>query len=184
MGGTELSFGFDEKLPIQVSLDAETGLVRVALNMGKFDTGDSEKWIKKKQEYKRLKEKARTGMSYGMAFGGTPKSFGAGMFAVSGDIMGYGEGYLLDNSDSLRVNLGAVVSIKAESGFTQYYYLPGIITPVFVSFEGGISCNVSGETNLAFGENGMMINGGSLEFEPSIYVKPEDACGRIPKKGG
>lgn len=177
MGGTELSFGFDEKLPIQVSLDAETGLVRVALNMGKFDTGDSEKWIKKKQEYKRLKEKARTGMSYGMAFGGTPKSFGAGMFAVSGDIMGYGEGYLLDNSDSLRVNLGAVVSIKAESGFTQYYYLPGIITPVFVSFEGGISCNVSGETNLAFGENGMMINGGSLEFEPSIYVKPEAGIG-------
>ncbi len=190
MGGTELEFGFEDKLPISVSMDVDTGLVRIALNMGEFDTGDSEKWIKKKQEFNRLKQKAKSAVLYGSLFGGTPESFGAGMFSVTGGIMGYGEGYLLDNSDSLCINLGVVVSIQAEKTHTHYYFLPGVLVPVKVSFGGGISCDVSGEANLQIADSKMMVNGGTLEFEPSIYVKPEmgvgidnvisySACGKI-----
>lgn len=177
MGGTELEFGLEEKLPIQVSFDAETGLVRVALNMGEFDTGDSVKWSKKKEEFQELKNKAITRQKMGNAFGGVPEPFGAGMFSVTGEIMGYGEGYLFDNSDSLRVNLGVVVSINAEKNYTYYCFLPGISIPVYVSFGGGVSCNVSGGVNLEFTDSKMSVNGGTLEFQPSIYAKPEAGIG-------
>ncbi len=174
MGGTELEFGLEDKLPIQVSFDTETGLVRVALNM---DDEDPPKWDKRRKEFENLKNKAAARQKMGNAFGGVPEPFGAGMFSVKGEIMGYGEGYLLDNTDSLRVNLGVVVSINAEKNYTYYCFLPGIIIPVYVSFGGGVSCNVSGGVNLEFADSKMLINGGTLEFQPSIYAKPEAGVG-------
>ena len=178
LGGSDLNFGFEERLPFAITVDKE-GLVKIAINMGDFDTSDSAKWYEKKQEFKNLSSRAETLWKSSTMFGEKPESFGAGLFAIDGSIVGYGEGYLDDKSDRVCVDVGVILKVKAEKKFTKYSLVTFVVVPipVFVTFKGGVSCTATGEVNFSFGDKGFQINGGNLEIEPSLYVSPEIGAG-------
>lgn len=174
VGGSELNFGFNEKLPVAVNID-NSGKVRIALNMGDFDTSDSAGWYDKKQEFKNLANRAESLWNSAATFGGTPSSFGAGMFSAKASVVGYGEGYLDDSSDRLCVDVGVIMSIGGEAKYTQYYFLAYI--PVYITFGGGITGTATGEISLSYKKNELLINGGSLEREISPYLNLEGGVG-------
>lgn len=178
LGGAELSFGLEKESSLQISIDHNTGLVRIAYNM-EDEKGKPEDWDKKKQEYKDLLKKAWKGTKVDDLFGGMPKPFSAGYFSVTGKVCGYGEGYWNEASDSVCVNLGLIVQVKGEEKFEKLglITIAGAPLPVYVSFKGGADFKTSGEINLSFKEKGFDINGGSLEFNPSIYIEPEAGIG-------
>lgn len=175
LGGTDLKFGLERKAPLQISIDHNTGLVRIAYNMGNFDTGDSAAWNNKKQEYKNLSRKAVSGAEMSELFGGTALPFSAGYFSITGGIMGYGEGYWDEISDSVRINLSLVVKVKGEEKFEKYGFISGV--PVYVSFKTGAEMETSGTGNFLFNENGIEKTGGTLEFKFKPYLNPEAGIG-------
>ena len=174
LGGSELNFGLTEKLPIDIDID-NSGKVRVALNMGDFDTSDSAAWYEKKREYANLSGKAESLWNAAEKSGRTPAPFGAGMYFAKANIMGYGEGYLEDSHDRLCVNVGVIMSVKGDARFTQYYFLT--VIPVYITFGGGVSGTASGDVALSFDSDGMAVNGGNLETEISPYLNLEGGVG-------
>ena len=177
LGGSSLDFGFENELPVKITVD-NSGLVKVALNMGSFDTADSAAWYDKKQEFDSLARRAEALWNSGAAFGGKPQSFGAGMFSVEGNIVGYGEGYWDERSDSLCITVNVIANVKAEKKYTKYCFLPLIVPiPVYITFGGGVSLKAAQGIDFALSGDGLLVNGGTCEIEPSIYVTPEAGVG-------
>lgn len=172
MGGAELDFGFENALPITIDIN-NSGKVKIALN--KSIPKNGEEWQKFKQEYRNQAMKAINASDAGAAFGSNPEPFGAGMFSLDGNIMGYGEGYLDESSDSLCVDVGVIVSVKGEAKYTQYIFIATI--PIYLTMGGGASLIASGEVNIALNDSSFYVNGGTLEFEPSIYAILEGGVG-------
>ncbi len=166
VGGSELEFGFQEKLPIVIDIDNKDNKVKIALNKNMFDTSSKQEWADIKREYENLSKKALKASNAAAAFGGEPVSFGAGLVSFDGSIMGYGEGYLDDSSDQLRVNVGVVVTVKGEAKHTQYFYIGTV--PVYLKVKYGVSLTVKGELNASMGKSGLIM-GGSVDMEPSVY---------------
>ncbi|MDE7269800.1 MAG: InlB B-repeat-containing protein [Acetatifactor sp.] len=175
VGNSQLKFGIEDKLPIAVKIDNDTGLVRVAINAKKFDTSNSAKWYEMKEEYENLAKRAASRSTASQAFGGTPQSYGAGMFSAKGSVMGYGEGYLDEKNGGVCVNVGIILHFQAETEWTQYYFISFV--PVYINFGGGISLDASGTLNFAFYEKGIVNQGGSLELKHSTYAKLKGGVG-------
>lgn len=171
VGGSELKFGFAKGLPLTVSIDSDSGTVRVAVNRPIKNPDKSDEWKELKKEYKNLENKAIKNYINSSKYANV---FGAGLFEVNGDIMGYGEGYLDDASDSLRIEVGIIVSVKGEAKYKHY------IVPVYVTVGGGINVTATGEIKLSISpeyNNWVTITGGSAELEPSIYGIVEGGVG-------
>lgn len=171
VGGSELKFGFAKGLPLTVSIDSDSGTVRVAVNRPIKNPDKSDEWKELKKEYKNLENKAIKNYINSSKYANV---FGAGLFEVDGDIMGYGEGYLDDASDSLRIEVGIIVSVKGEAKYKHY------IAPVYVTVGGGINVTATGEVKLSISpeyNNWVTITGGSAELEPSIYGIVEGGVG-------
>lgn len=164
VGGSELDFGFEEKIPVTIDID-NSGKVKVALNMAEGG------WDDKKEQYKKLADRAQKVWDDAS----TSFPFGAGMSSVDANIIGYGEGYLDDSNDRLRINVGVIVSVEGEMKHTQYYFLAFV--PVYVTYGGGVSGTVSGEVSLSFGDGGISVDGGKMETEISPYFKLESGIG-------
>ena len=175
VGNSKLKFGIEDNLPVNIKIDNDTGLVRVGINFKKFDTSNSAEWYEMKKEYENLAKRAANLSTASQAFGGTPQSYGAGMVAVKGSVMGYGEGYLDEKNSSVCVNVGVILHFQNEVEITQYYFISFV--PVYINYCGGLSLDASGKVNLAFSGNGMVIQGGSLEIEPSIYAQLKGGVG-------
>ena len=172
LGGSSLDFGFENELPVKITVD-NSGLVKIALNMGDYDSGDSNAWSNKKREFNTLAQKAINASDAGAAFGGKPQPFGAGMFSVEGSIVGYGEGYWDERSDSLCITVNVIANVKAEKKYTKYCFLPLIVPiPVYITFGGGVSLKVAQGIDFALSGDGLLVNGGTCEIETSIYVTP------------
>jgi hypothetical protein len=165
-GNSELNFGFEDKLPITIDVDTN-GKVKVGLNLGSFDTSDSEKWEEKKKEFNNLAKKALKMSDAALTSGSTPQSFGAGLFSVKGSIMGYGEGYVDEKTDDVCISVKIVASVNASQSFKQYCVVTFI--PVYITLKGEASMTATGSLNLSWGDReGWFFNGGDLEMEPSI----------------
>lgn len=176
LGGSRLDLGFEEKIKIAFNID-NSGKVRIALNMREFDTKDSAAWYDKKKEFSDLASRAKRLGDSASTFGGTPVSFGAGMYSVDGNIMGYGEGYIDDATNKFTsVNVGIIMSVKGGARYTQYYFLG--FTPVYITYGGGISASATGEIGFSYVKgSGIQVNGGSLETEISPYITLEGGVG-------
>ncbi len=108
-------------------------------------------------------------------FGETPQSYGAGMFSVNGSVMGYGEGYLDEKTNSVYVSVGMILKVEGEAEYTQYFFVAFV--PFFVTFGGGASLTASGKLDFSITKDGFLSNGGSLEIEPAIYAKLKGGIG-------
>jgi len=178
IGDSEFDLGFKDKLPVTVKYDMEDNKVKIAVNFtpGTGDLINTDSMRKAKEEYENLAKKAIKASNAAKAFGGTPNSFGGGMFSVKGSIVGYGEGYWDDLGDTLCVNVGLIIKVQGEAKYTQYFFLSFI--PFYVTFGGGLSLTTSGEIRLAFdGKNLFCESGGDLEMEPSAYMNIEGGVG-------
>ncbi len=131
LGGFKLDLGFEEKIKIAINID-NSGKVRIALNMREFDTKDSAAWYDKKKEFSDLASRAKRLGDSASTFGGTLVSFGAGMYSVDGNIMGYGEGYIGDATNEFTsVNVG----IQVNGGSLETEISPHI------TLEGGVEAD-------------------------------------------
>ncbi|MDE7253586.1 MAG: BspA family leucine-rich repeat surface protein [Acetatifactor sp.] len=173
LGGSEINLGLEEALPVEFQID-DTGKVRIAVNMGEFDTSDSDAWAKQKSIYDSLSKRAVEAYNDSRAFGGTPQSYGAGMFSVKGSVMGYGEGYLDEKTNSVCVSVGMILQIEGEAEYTQYFFVAFV--PFYVTFGGGVSLTASGKLDFSISDR-FLNNGGTLEIEPAIYAKLKGGVG-------
>lgn len=172
VGNSELEFGFEKKIPVIVTVD-EKNKVKIALNCRPFDTSNSAEWSNIKREYNSLANKAVNALDAAAAFGGSPQSFGAGLVSFDGNITGYGEGYLDDSTDSLCVNVGAIIKVGGEGKYTQYFF---VVVPFYLNFGLGVSLTYKGELSATINENGLVF-GGSGDIEPSTYGRIEGGVG-------
>lgn len=175
IGGGTLDLGIMKDCPIKMSMD-EDGMVKVAVNMGEFDTGDTGAWYQVKEDYEKLSKRALKLSNSAAAFGGTPQSFGGGMFEVKASVAGYGEGYLSEIKDGrLKVNVGLIVEASAEKTFTKYAFI--YFVPVYINFGGGVELESKGLTYLQYENSKFSVEGGNLEIEPEIYAKLKGGVG-------
>lgn len=178
LGGSELKFGFEEKLPYTIKIEnsGSSNKVRIAVNLKEDSLDSDEGWKKMKEKYDNLAKKALRASGAGKAFGANPESFDAAMVSLKGSVVGYGEGYLDDSRDSLCVNVGFIIEVKGDAKRTNYYFIAYI--PFYVTYGVGTSLTASGEIKLAYDNDyGLRCNGGSLELEPTIYGVLEGGMG-------
>ncbi|MCM1552115.1 MAG: BspA family leucine-rich repeat surface protein [Butyrivibrio sp.] len=174
LAGSEINLGLEEELPVELQIDA-AGKVRIAVNAGKFDTDDLDAWAAKKDIYDSLSKMAVDASGDARMFGDTPQSYGAGMFSVKGSVMGYGEGYLDEKTNSVCVSVGIILKVEGEAAYTQYFFVAFV--PFYVTFGGGVSLTASGKLDFSISKDGFQNNGGMLEIEPAIYAKLKGGVG-------
>ena len=139
IGGNDLVFGFEDDMPVEVEID-EDGKIKISLN--KPADIDMERYS---SEYKHLEKKAETAAKH--LAGST--NFGAGMFAVSGKVCGYGEGNINEIFDgNPTIKLGVIGEITGKTGYKQYWII-GFI-PVNLFIEGSVTGKVSAEAEIKF----------------------------------
>ena len=139
IGGNDYVFGFEDEMPVEVEID-EDGKIKISLN--KPADIDMERYS---SEYKHLEKKAETAVKH--LAGST--SFGAGMFAVSGKVCGYGEGNINEIFDgNPTIKLGVIGEITGKAGYKQYWII-GFI-PVNLFIEGSVTGKVSAKAEMKF----------------------------------
>lgn len=167
-GNSEFNFGFESPVPFVIDMN-DNGKVRLAINM-KGLSDDSEAWKAMKEEYKSLADKAVKAWNEEA----DSQPFGAGLVSVDADIMGYGEGYWDDIANNLRIDVGVIVKVNIDIDYTKYYY---IVVPVYITFGCGMACTATGELQLTYENGNIVLGGGSLDIEPSLYVKLNGGVG-------
>lgn len=169
LGGTKINYGLKKALPLAVSID-DNDKIKIALNAGTIEK--DEDWIKAKENYDNLAEKAIKGSS--VSTFGKVESFGAGLVDAKVEISGYGEGYYDNQNNSIVGSIGVILKASYAGKHTQYYFVGYV--PVYLVMEGKVDGQAKGTLNnitYDFKTKRFYIGNANLEFKltPSFKLK-------------
>lgn len=159
LGGTSLDFGLNI-LPFDIEIE-ESGKIKICINKNKDDT------------FEETKDKFNNAMARAEL---TRRFNGAGWTTgfspdVDVKVMGYGEGYLDNDTSELVINVSVIISGEGSLSYTQQFLIS--IVPVYIKIKGELSPSAQLQADAAINNSGNLqldVKVGDLKMEGSLAL--------------
>lgn len=165
IGGGTFSFGLEDELPIDISID-DDGKLKVA-----FNKPADQDFNQYKENYNRLAKKAKTASQLARQAGNV-KGFGAGYFDIGGSICGYGEGNISElDEGTITVKVGVIATLEGTGGY-KHYFIAGVV-PINLFLEGEASVGADMNASVSMKNwkiTGFDFTGGSMTGKIGVTV--------------
>lgn len=165
IGGGTFTFGLEDELPIDISID-DDGKLKVA-----FNKPADQDFNQYKENYNHLAKKAKTASQLAR-HAGDIKGFGAGYFDIGGSICGYGEGNISElDEGTITVKVGVIAMLEGTGGY-KHYFMAGVV-PINLFLEGEASVGADMNASVSMKNwkiTGFDFTGGSMTGKVGLTV--------------